>query len=369
MATVGLSLDIFCRGLLKELSDGYEVVALSSPDDSLTALGRREGVRTIGVAMERKIAPWADLKALVRLVRVFRRERPQMVHSMTPKAGLLGMAAARIAGVPLRVHTFTGLLFPTATGLKRQLLRLTDRLTCACATHVIPEGEGVRNDLLAGKITSKPMRVLGHGNVRGVDLNFFSPSAALKEAGAGLRRCFGIANGEKVLLYAGRADRDKGIAELLDAFGALGRNDTHLLLAGDFKNSPLLPAGLKNVHISDDWVSDIRPWMCAADIFILPSYREGFPNTVLEAGAMGLPSIVTDINGSREIITAGVNGLIVPPHNAEALRRAMERLLADPRLCREMGAQARRNVEEKFDRNYVWSCLKEFYHSILPPGQ
>ena len=131
MATVGLSLDLFCRGLLKELSDDYEVVALSSPDAGLERLGRREGVRTIGVAMERRIAPWADLKTLLKLIRVLRLERPQMVHSMTPKAGLLGMMAARIAGVPLRVHTFTGLLFPTATGLKRQILRLTDRLTCS----------------------------------------------------------------------------------------------------------------------------------------------------------------------------------------------------------------------------------------------
>lgn len=369
MATVGLSLDLFCRGLLKELSDDYEVVALSSPDAGLERLGRREGVRTIGVAMERRIAPWADLKALLKLVRVLRRERPQMVHSMTPKAGLLGMAAARIAGVPLRVHTFTGLLFPTATGLKKHILRLTDRLTCACATHVIPEGEGVRDDLLAGGITSKPLRVLGHGNVRGVDLDLFRPSESLKEEGAALRRRFGIAPDEKVLLYAGRADRDKGICELLEAFGTLGREDTHLLLAGDFKDSPLVPAGLKNVYLSDGWTDDIRPWMSAADIFILPSYREGFPNTVLEAGAMGLPAIVTDINGSREIITDGINGLIVPPHDAAALRRAIARLLSDSRLCREMGAQGRRNVEEKFDRNYVWGCLKEFYNTILPSAR
>ena len=148
MATIGLSLDLFCRDLLRELSADHEVVALSSPDSHLDSLGKREGVRTIGVRMQRQITPLADLKALRQLVRVFRRERPLMVHSMTPKAGLLGMMAARIAGVPLRVHTFTGLLFPTATGVKKHILKLTDRLTCACATHIIPEGEGVRNDCL-----------------------------------------------------------------------------------------------------------------------------------------------------------------------------------------------------------------------------
>lgn len=369
MATIGLSLDTFCRGLLQELSADYEVVALSSPDSHLDSLGKREGVRTIGVEMKREIAPLADLRSLIRLVREFRRERPQMVHTMTPKAGLLGMMAARIAGVPLRVHTFTGLLFPTATGLKKQILRLTDRLTCACATHIIPEGEGVRNDLIAGGITRKPLRVLGHGNVRGVDLDHYRPSESIDAQAAELRRRFGIRPGDKVLLYAGRADRDKGITELTKAFRTLGRKDTHLLLAGDFKDSPLLPADMSNIHLSDGWTADIRPWMRAADIFILPSYREGFPNTVLEAGAMCRPSVVTDINGSREIITDCVNGLIVEPRTVAPLREAILKLISDPALCHEMGLRARKNVELKFSQPYVRSCLKEFYRTIIPTAQ
>lgn len=365
MATIGLSLDLFCRDLLRELSADHEVVALSSPDSHLDSLGKREGVRTIGVRMQRQIAPLADLKALRQLVRVFRCERPLMVHSMTPKAGLLGMMAARIAGVPLRVHTFTGLLFPTATGVKKHILKLTDRLTCACATHIIPEGEGVRNDLISGGITSKPMRVLGYGNVRGVDLGHFSPSEAIRTSAAELRRNFGIKPEDTVLLYAGRADRDKGINELLEAFRTLGRKDAHLLLAGDFKGSPLIPSGIENVHISGGWTDDIRPWMSAADIFVLPSYREGFPNTVLEAGAMSLPAIVTDINGSREIITDGLNGLIVAPRSAAPLRKAMIRLIDNPELRREMGLQARKNIERKFSKDFVTSCLKEFYRTII----
>lgn len=375
MTTVGLSLDTFCHGLLAELRDscGHEVIALSSPDGHLTSLGEREGVRTIGVAMRRDISPWADLRSLCRLVRVLRRERPDMLHTMTPKAGLLGMIAARIAGVPLRVHTFTGLLFPTARGLRRLLLATTDRITCACASHIIAEGQGVRSDLLAHRITRRPVTVLGHGNVRGVDLTHYSPSPRLESEAAALRRRLGIAPDDKVMIYVGRFVTDKGLRELLDALPAIrssvGRR-VHLIMAGDTDGvrdnltSEQL-ASQPDVHLSGGWVDDVRPWLLAADILVFPSYREGFPNVVLEAGAMGKPSIVTDINGSREIIADGVNGLVVPPRDADALRGAIERFLAMPTAETDrMGRAARENVEKKFSQTYVRACLKEYYREI-----
>ena len=168
----------FCSGLVRELVDeGYEVVAVSSPGDDLTRFGEQEGVRTIAVPMERRISPMKDLKSLWRMWRVLRRERPDMVHSMTPKAGLVTMLAGWLARVPVRIHTFTGLVFPTSTGLKRRLLMATDWLTCACATHVIPEGEGVKADLLNHGITHKPLKVLGYGNIKGVDLDHWSREA------------------------------------------------------------------------------------------------------------------------------------------------------------------------------------------------
>ena len=178
-----MSLNIFCRGLLSELKDeGYEVIALSSPDGDLAELGRREKVRTIGVSMKRHVSPLKDLISLIRLIRVMRKERPVMVHSMTPKAGLLCMMAAWIAHVPIRVHTFTGLVWPTQTGLSRKILMLTDRITCFCATHIIPEGEGVKQDL-SSCITDKPMRVLGYGNVKGVDLDYWKRSGGTRTEG------------------------------------------------------------------------------------------------------------------------------------------------------------------------------------------
>lgn len=370
--TVPGSLNNFCRGLLSELQEreGYEVVALSSPGEALDEIREREKVRTIAVAMQRHISPVNDLRSLWKLIRAFRREKPDMVHSMTPKAGLLCMMAAWICHVPVRIHTFTGLVFPTSTGLKRKILMATDWLTCACATHVIPEGEGVKNDLVTNRITRKPLRVLGYGNVRGIDLNRFDPEnpEVIKSAEI-IRR-------EEVLtfIFIGRLVGDKGIPELVKAFCRLNKElpDTRLLLVG--REEPQLDPLDNNTlkEISDNPAieavgqkSDVRPWLLASDIFILPSHREGFPNVVIEAGAMGLPSIVTDINGSQEIIHNGENGLIVPSKNADALYEAMKQLAETPEDIRAMAANARPMIASRFEQSFVRQCLKDYYKEIL----
>lgn len=370
--TVPGSLNNFCRGLLSELQEreGYEVVALSSSGEALDEIREREKVRTIAVAMQRHISPVNDLRSLWKLIRVFRKEKPDMVHSMTPKAGLLCMLAAWVCRVPVRIHTFTGLVFPTSTGLKRKILMATDWLTCACATHVIPEGEGVKNDLITNRITRKPLRVLGYGNVRGIDLNRFDP-----ENPEVIKAADEIRN-QNVLtfIFIGRLVGDKGITELVKAFCRLNKElpDTRLLLVGreEPQLDPLDSNTLK--ELSDNPAieaigqkSDIRPWLLASDIFILPSHREGFPNVVIEAGAMGLPSIVTDINGSREIIHDGENGLIVPVKNANALYEAMKHLAETPEKIKAMAANARPMIASRFEQSFVRQCLKDYYKEIL----
>lgn len=370
--TVPGSLNNFCRGLLSELQEreGYEVVALSSPGEALDEIREREKVRTIAVAMQRHISPVNDLRSLWKLIRAFRREKPDMVHSMTPKAGLLCMMAAWICHVPVRIHTFTGLVFPTSIGLKRKILMATDWLTCACATHVIPEGEGVKNDLVTNRITRKPLRVLGYGNVRGIDLNRFDPeNPEVIKAAEEIRNQNAL-----TFIFIGRLVGDKGIPELVNAFSRLNKElpDTRLLLVGreEPQLDPLDSSTLK--EISDNPVieaigqqSDVRPWLLASDIFILPSHREGFPNVVIEAGAMGLPSIVTDINGSREIIHNGENGLIVPSKNADALYEAMKQLAETPEDIRAMAANARPMIASRFEQSFVRQCLKDYYKEIL----
>ncbi len=371
-ATIGMSLNIFCRGLLSELKDeGYEVIALSSPDGDLAELGRREKVRTIGVSMERHVSPLKDLISLIRLIRVMRKERPVMVHSMTPKAGLLCMMAAWIAHVPIRVHTFTGLVWPTQTGLSRKILMLTDRITCFCATHIIPEGEGVKHDL-SSCITDKPMRVLGYGNVRGVDLNYWKRSGGTRTEGWLSERR------EKkepfTFVFVGRIVRDKGINELVNAFFRLNKNypDTRLLLVGPAEDDldPVLPETQMAIEKEESIISvgsqkDVRPYYEASDALVFPSYREGFPNVVLEAGAMELPSIVTDINGSREIIEEGVNGVIVPPRDESALYEAMEDMVTHPEKVSKMSAKSRPMIAARYEQSFVRMNLKHFYSELF----
>lgn len=371
-ATIGMSLNIFCRGLLSELKDeGYEVIALSSPDGDLAELGRREKVRTIGVSMERHVSPLKDLISLIRLIRVMRKERPVMVHSMTPKAGLLCMMAAWIAHVPIRVHTFTGLVWPTQTGLSRKILMLTDRITCFCATHIIPEGEGVKHDL-SSCITDKPMRVLGYGNVRGVDLDYWKRSGGSRTEGWLSERR------EKkepfTFVFVGRIVRDKGINELVNAFSRLNKNypDTRLLLVGPAEDDLdlVLPETQMAIEKEESIISvgsqkDVRPYYEASDALVFPSYREGFPNVVLEAGAMELPSIVTDINGSREIIEEGVNGVIVPPRDESALYEAMEDMVTHPEKVSKMSAKSRPMIAARYEQSFVRMNLKHFYSELF----
>lgn len=372
--TVPQSLNCFCKGELKELNKKYDVIGLSSSGEKLEEVAQREGVRVVGVSMERRISILRDLIALFRIVLAFMRERPYMVHSMTPKAGLLCMVSAWFLRVPVRVHTFTGLVFPTATGLLRRVLMVTDAITCYCATHVIPEGEGVKNDLLKHNITKKPLRVLGYGNGRGVDMEYYS----LRDDVIRKMEELNLHDESKfTFLFVGRIVKDKGINELCHAFSLLHSQypQTRLWLVGAYEDrlDPVSKAtkelidngqnGIEAVGVKKD--DELLAYYAAADCFILPSYREGFPNTVLEAGAMGLPSIVTDINGSREIIVEGQNGTVVLPKNENALYEAMWRIINQDEWRKMMADNARKMIEDRFEQGYVRQCLYDFYDEIL----
>ena len=367
ISTIPLSLDVLLQGQLRMLSEHYEVVGVSSPGEELDKVAQREGIRTIAVPMERKISPFKDLVSLFRLIRLFHREKPWMVHSLTPKAGLLAMTAAWICRVPVRIHMFTGLVFPTTTGLKQKILMATDSITCACATNVLPEGKGVKRDLEHFRITSKPLQIIGNGNINGIDLEFFDRTPEVLEQAEKYRK-------EEVVTFCfvGRIVRDKGMNELVAAFQRLHQAypNTRLVLVGPFeeKLDPVLPETRQVIdqHAAIEWMgwqNDIRPFLAASEVFVFPSYREGFPNVVLQAGAMGLPSIVTDINGSSEISSEGVNGFIIPSQDEEALYKAMEKLL-DTEERRKLAQQARPQIANRYERKALWKELLKFYRSL-----
>ena len=395
VTTISMTLDYFLKGTMSELvKAGHEVVAVSSPGEWMAAVKALDGVKVVEVPMERRIAPFKDLRSLLRLYKVLREERPDIVHSFTPKAGLLAMMASKFAGIKVRIHTFTGLVFPTSTGLKRRLLMTTDRLTCACATNIIAEGQGVRNDLLSAGITHKEVRVLGHGNIRGIDLERYDRTPEIMQLAEKLRVPDAF-----TFLFVGRLVRDKGIAELCEAFRhiSIGGQDlsrrpftrlgreaqgdwggtcrrTRMVLVGPFEDDvdPVPEETRRYIERTPEIITtgeikgpELLAWYAASDCFVLPSYREGFPNTVIEAGAMGLPSIVTDINGSREIISDGINGLVVPPKNVEALSEAMKKMLIDSDFRERAASVSRDMIASRFEQGYVRKCLLDFYHSVL----
>ena len=367
LSTIPMSLDILLQGQLRMLSEHYEVVAVSSPGSDLEKVEKREGVRTVAVPMERQISPLRDLVSLFRLIRLFHREKPWMVHSLTPKAGLLSMMAAWICRVPVRIHSFTGLVFPTASGLKQKILIATDSITCACATTVLPEGKGVQRDLERFRITSKPLNIIGNGNINGIDLEFFDQTPAILEQAEKYRK-------EEVVTFCfvGRIVRDKGINELVSAFQRLHQAypNTRLVLVGPFEEQldPVLPETRQMIeqHTAIEWMGwqdDIRPFLAASEVFVFPSYREGFPNVVLQAGAMGLPCIVTDINGSNEIISESINGCIIPSQNEQALYEAMEKMLNQEER-QKLAQQARPQIANRYERKALWKELLKFYRSL-----
>ncbi|MGZ9675086.1 glycosyltransferase family 4 protein [Flavobacterium sp. GNP001] len=369
-ATVAISLDILLKGQLSFLNSHYEVVAVSGADGHLETVAEREGVRVVSVPMSRSIAPIKDLVSLVKMYFLFKKEKPQIVHSITPKAGLLSMTAAYFAGVPVRMHTFTGLIFPYKKGLMQTLLLFMDKVLCRFATHIFPEGEGVKSDLQRYKVTTKPLHVLANGNVNGIDTAFFDQSQVSESEQLTLRKELQLNLSDFVFVFVGRLVADKGVNELVSAFSELSKNNTHckLLLVGPLESEldPLSAATLQAIStnraiISVGFQADIRSYLSISNVFVFPSYREGFPNVVLQAGAMGLPSIVTNISGSNEIIQDNSNGIVIPVRDTQSLLTQMDLLLQDNVLTNNLAHSAREIIVTRYKQQMVWEAVLDTY--------
>ncbi|SHM61923.1 glycosyltransferase family 4 protein [Flavobacterium saccharophilum] len=372
-ATIPVSLNVLLKGQLQFLNEYYDVTAISGKDEFLVELKEREKVRVFGIEMQRQIAPIKDLKSLWRLYRYFKKQKPLIVHSITPKAGLLTMIAGKMAGVPIRIHTFTGLIFPSRKGFMQVLLINMDKLLCYCATDVYPEGKGVRNDLINYKITNKPLEVIGNGNVNGIDENYFDPKLYNLDEKNELRKKLGIFEDDFVFIFVGRLVRDKGINELIVAFLRFQsvRKNVKLLLVGPFENDldPLNIETIKvikecNTIITVGFQQDVRPYFAISDVLVFPSHREGFPNVVLQAGAMGLPCIVTNINGSNEIIIEEENGIIIPVKDEIAIFNAMTKISTDKDYYSVLETNARSMITSRYEQKIVWNAILAQYKSL-----
>lgn len=374
ITTVPISLKILLKGQHRFMSqNGLEVVGVASQGKELSEVADEEGIRTVPIHMSREMTPWQDLKSLWQMWAFLRNEKPQIVHTHTPKAGIIGMLAAKLARVPHRLHTVAGLPLMEATGIKRTILDFVEKVTYACATKVYPNSKGLYDFILGNKYTNKgKLKVIANGSSNGIDTLHFSPAQVQEDQKIRLRQELGILPDDFIFVFVGRLVGDKGINELVSAFSELGIPTTKLLLVGGEEREldPLKTETIAEIErnpniISVGFQKDVRPYLAISHCLTFPSYREGFPNVVMQAGAMGLPSIVSDINGCNEIVIEGENGLIVPAKNQGELKKAMCRIWEDSALYLQLRENSRRLITSRYEQSVVWEALLEEYHSIL----
>ena len=377
ITTVPVSMNIILKGQLTFMNQYFNVIGVTGYDKKhFNEVAKREGIRMIPVEMSRPINPVKDISALWKLYKILRAEKPEIVHTHTPKAGLLGMLAAFFAGVPVRLHTVGGLPLMEVKGAKRVLLNWVEKLTYACAHRVYPNSLGLKEFIEQQKFCSpSKLKVIANGGTNGINSDFFKPDYRADPASSreSLRLKLGIAENELVFCLVGRLAREKGIGELVEAFVDLQQKYLiKLVLVGPVERlygmlSDELQKALNNNSniLLPGRFDDVRPYYGISDIYVFPSYREGFPNSVLEAGAMGLPVIATDINGCNEIIEHNINGLLIQPKSVSQLKKAMQQMLDEPELRKQLAANARPRVLEKFRREVIWQALEEEYEHQL----
>lgn len=357
------------------ISSGMLVTVITSPGPELAQIASHEHLTLRVLDIPRRLSPWRDLVALYRLYRLFRHGRFSIVHSSTPKAGLLSSLAGWFARIPIRLHTFTGQPWMGLSGPLRWLARASDRVIGWLNTRCYADSESQRQFLVSeGILDARHIHTIGAGSLAGVDLNRFNRARLGPEAGAGVRRELGIAGRTVVLLFIGRITREKGIYELLAAVDSLrnSSDDVVLLLVGPMDDERGGSGSVARADIEGrpgvyylGYRKDPERYFAAADILCLPSYREGFGTVVIEAAAMGVPTVGTRINGLVDAVVDGETGILVEARNVDALIQGLQRMIEDATLRARMGEQARQRASERYSADVVSAALVEEYARLL----
>ena len=371
ITTVPISLKYLIKGQMRFMKEnGFDVKMMSADGEEREEIVKNEDCEHIILPLTRKITPIEDLKAVINLYKFLIKEKPSIVHTHTPKAGIVGMLASYLAKVPNRLHTVAGLPLLEANGFKRMVLNFVEKLTYSCATKVYPNSYGLKNIILENNFANKnKLKVIANGSSNGIDTSYFNAEIFSEEEKQYFKNELKIQKDDFVFIFVGRIVGDKGINELVNAFDKLSKEymKVKLLLVGPLEEE-LDPLQEKTKHIintneqiiSVGYQNDVRPYFAMANALIFPSYREGFPNVVMQAGAMGLPSIVSNINGCNEIIEDNVNGLIIPVKNRVELYNAMIKVLSDT----SMKVNARKMITNRFEQKVVWDAILSEYKSL-----
>ena len=368
VATIPAVVHSFMKEHIRASAEKCAVKIVTNPADAELLSGLN--AQFIPLAIERKVSPWRDLLALIQLVKLFRRERFDLVHSIMPKTGFLAMLAAGLSGVPNRVHTFTGQVWANKRGWKRGVLKLFDKLIVLCATHILVDSPSQRDFLVSeGVLQQGKGIVIGHGSICGVDANRFHPDEQARNT---VRSELGIGTEQTVILFLGRLNRDKGILDLAAAFAGIAsqRNDVTLVLAGTEEDvtfsrvREICGAHRKRLR-SVGFTPSPERYMAAADIFCLPSYREGFGQVIIEAGASGVPTVASRIYGVTDAVEDGKTGLLFAAGDVAALTQTLLKLIEDRNSRLRMGASARTRALELFSSRNITEKMLAFHGGLL----
>ena len=374
ITTVPISLEKLLSGQLNFMKSFYDVIAISSEKANLLKYGESESLETFHVEMTRKITPFKDFLAMVKLYFYFKKQKPFIVHTHTPKAGLVGMIAAKLARVPNRLHTVAGLPLLETIGLKRKILNFVERLTYFCATKVYPNSYGLSDIILSNKFCSpSKIKILANGSSNGIDTTYFDSIHFNNDFKTNLKNEYEIQENDFVFIFVGRIVADKGINELIEAFSDISilYSNVKLLLVGPFEqelnalNFETMETIKNNKNIiHTGYQNDVRPYFAISDCLIFPSYREGFPNVVMQAGAMNLPCIVTNINGCNEIIIQKKNGIIIPVKDKIAIFEAMKDIFLNNDFKNLLKNNARLMITSRYEQKLVWESILKEYNAL-----
>lgn len=371
IATVPIVFETWLKGQAKYLSQFYDVEIITSFSPTIAAIESYENVPVRCVALNRKINLLLDIKVLIHLWHYFRQSKPSIVYTLTPKAGLLGMLASCLCRVPLRIHNIVGLPMMEARGIRKLILEITERITYLCATHLYANSFNLKA-YIQKYLTHKAVNVIAQGSINGVDVNFFHNSLSPLERDS-LKKALGFEEGDFVITFVGRIVKDKGIMELVHAFDTLSQSFEHLklLLVGHFEelldpidaeSKAIIEHNQKITHIG--FKEDIRTYLAITDLFVLPSYREGLPNVLIEAGSYGIPLLATNINGCNEVILPEKNGLLVEPKDIDALCVSIKRFIVEKDFYHEVKKNVRQSILNRYAQDSFWLALRDEFSKL-----
>ncbi len=376
VTTVPLALKTLLRGQLRYMkNEGFEVIMVSADSEDRQAVIEYEQCPHIIVSMTRAMTPLKDFKSLLQLIKLFKKEKPDIVHSHTPKAGLLAMLAAKYTGVPVRIHTIAGLRFMTATGIGRQIMVAMEKLTCRAAQHVWPNSFSLKQYILEKKIcTTSKLEVIGNGSSNGIDLNRFSENSLLPEQLEKIKKKINYNKTLFYFLFVGRLVKDKGIEELIRAFEDVynENNNVRLILVGN-PEAEFDPLNIRILKIIEShiailpvgWDNNVEHYFHLSNLFVFPSHREGFPNVLLQAGAMNCPVICSDIPGNTDIVQHQQTGLLFKTGDPAAIKEMMIHCLKNQDDLTAFKKNLFERINNQFSQIFVHRKIAEKYRQYL----